>query len=196
MEEELVSEKTTYNAADWSRDGRFFIFEETTANSGRDIWLLPLEGERKPRPLLQTRFYEASPRLSPDGRWLAYASDESGRFEVYVQPFPGPGGKWQISTDGGATPIWARDGKELFYRSGNRVMAVDITGGQTFSAGTPKLLFEGPYHWSVTISVDYDVAPDGRFLMIKPTEQALALTQINVVLNWFEELKRRVPASR
>jgi Tol biopolymer transport system component len=201
MEEELVSGKTTYNAGDWSRDGRFFIFEETDPSTGRNIWLLPLEGDpsagsgqgRKPRPLLQTRFVETSPRLSPDGRWLAYASDESGRFEVYVQPFPGPGGKWQASTDGGASPIWARDGKQLFYRNGNRVMAVDITADQTFTSGTPKLLFEGPYHWSTTISTDYDVAPDGRFLMIKPTEQGQAVTQINVVLNWFEELKRRVP---
>ena len=100
--------------------------------------MLPLEGERQPQPFLRTPFDEFAPMFSPDGRWLAYLSDESGRLEVYVQPYPGPGGKWQISTEGGAEPVWARDGQELFYRSinGDRMMAVEITTDPTFSAAT------------------------------------------------------------
>ena len=133
--------------------------------------------------------------FSPDGRWLAYVSDESGRYEVYVQPYPGPGGKWQISTGGGKEPLWARDGRELFYRNGEQMMAVEITTEPTFSAGTPRLLFEGTYLSGTVFLAYYDVSPDGqRFLMVQASEQqASDPTQINVVLNWFEELKQRVP---
>ena len=91
------------------------------------------------------RFNESAPQFSPDGHWLAYVSDESGRYETYVQPYPGPGGKRQISTDGGTEPVWNRNGRELFYRSGNKMMAVDITTQPGFAAGKPRMLFEGPY---------------------------------------------------
>jgi hypothetical protein len=125
----------------------------------------------------------------------AYISDESGRYEIYVQPYPGPGGKWQISTEGGMEPVWNRNGRELFYRSGDKMMAVDVTTLPSFSVGKPKMLFEGRYARSPCPTSNYDVSPDGqRFLMLKPTEQEQSTpTQINVVLNWFEELKRRVP---
>ena len=133
--------------------------------------------------------------FSPDGNWLAYVSNESGSNEVYVQPYPGPGGKRQISTDGGAEPVWARDSGELFYRDGSQMIAVDITTEPTFSAGTPRLLFEGNYQVSTAVIANYDITPDGqRFLMIQDgEEQEGAATQINVVLNWFEELKQKVP---
>ena len=135
--------------------------------------------------------------FSPDGHWLAYISDESGRPEIYVQPYPGPGGKWQISTEGGIEPAWNRNGRELFFRSGSKMMGVEVTTQPTFSAGKPKVLFEGQYLevQAGLMGTAYDVSPDGqRFLMIKSGEQAQAApTQINVVLNWFEELKRRVP---
>jgi len=135
------------------------------------------------------------PRFSSDGRWLAYTSDESGRYEIYVQPYPGPGGKWQISTEGGTEPAWNPNGRELFYRSGDKMMAVDIATQPGFAAGTPRMLFEGKYEAAPVPSADYDVSSDGqRFLMLKSSEQEQAApTQINVVLNWFEELKRRVP---
>ena len=112
-----------------------------------------------------------------------------------MQPYPGPGGKWQISTEGGTEPVWNPNGRELFYRSGNKMMAVDIATQPGFSAGKPRMLFEGPYRPTPVTNPNYDVSPDGqRFLMVKPSEQEQAApTQINVVLNWFEELKRRVP---
>jgi Tol biopolymer transport system component len=181
----------------WSPDGKLLAFIEVNPSTQRDIWVLRL-GDRKAEPLLRTRFDETSPRFSPDGRWLAYISDESGRYEVYVQPYPGPGGKWQISTEGGTEPVWNRNGRELFYRSGDKVMAMDIATQPNFAAGTPRMLFEGPYESPPVPNANYDVSPDGqRFLMLKPTEQAeTAPTQINVVLNWFEELKQKVPAGK
>jgi eukaryotic-like serine/threonine-protein kinase len=179
----------------WSPDGKLLAFTEVNPTTGLDIWVLGMS-DRKAQPFLRTPFNESAPRFSPDGRWLAYISDESGRFEIYVQPYPGPGGKWQISTDGGREPAWNPNGRELFYRSGNKMMAVDLATLPSFAAGKPRLLFEGPYIPTPLTTSNYDVSPDGqRFLMLKASEQAQAApTQINVVLNWFEELKRRVPS--
>ena len=175
---------------------------ETAPETGRDIWVLRLS-DRKAQPFLRTPYDETAPKFSPDGRWLAYVSEESGRREVYVQPYPGPGGKWQISTDGGQEPVWNPNGRELFYRSGSKIMAVDVNqsrdregaGASAFAAGKPRMLFEGPYLPTSASFPYYDVSPDGqRFLMLKPVEaQTSAPTQINVVLNWFEELKKKVP---
>ena len=129
--------------------------------------------------------------FSPDGRWLAYVSNESGRFEVYVQAYPGPGGKWPISIEGGNEPLWSRDGRELFYREGNRMMAVAVRTVPTFTTEKPRLLFEGSYVLRPNVA-NYDVSLDGqRFLMIKEEGQA----PINVILNWFEELERLVPTN-
>jgi hypothetical protein len=153
--------------------------------------------DRKVQPFIATRFNEGGASFSPDGRWLAYVSNESGRAEIYVQPYPGPGGKWQISTDGGTEPLWNRNGRELFYRSGNKMMAVQVTMQPAFTAGKPEVLFEKEYSASEfpATGIAYDVSADGqRFLMVKESEQATALTQINVVLNWFEELKRLAPS--
>jgi eukaryotic-like serine/threonine-protein kinase len=179
----------------WSPDGKLLAFMEVNPTTGVDIWVLRM-GDRKAQPFLRTTFSEGAPGFSPDGRWLAYISDESGRYEVYVLPYPGPGGKWQISTEGGTEPVWNRNGRELFYRNGDKMMAVDITTQPGFAAGKPRMLFEGRYELSPVQSANYDVSPDGqRFLMLKPTEQA-APTQINVVLNWFEELKQKVPPGK
>jgi len=176
-----------------SPDGQFVAFIRTDLKTLRDIWILSLkDGTRK--LFLSTPTTEGAPRFSPDGRWIAYVSDESGRPEIYVQPFPGPGGKWQISTDGGIEPGWNPNGRELFYRSGDRMMAVPVTTAPAFSAGRPTMLFERPYMSSTfpLTGVTYDVTRDGqRFLMVK--DQSGSATQINVVVNWFEELKRLVP---
>jgi Tol biopolymer transport system component len=180
----------------WSPDGQLLAFIELNPTTGFDIWVLRLS-DRKAQPFLRTRFNETAPRFSPDGRWLAYISDESGRFEVYVQPYPGPGGKWQISTEGGMEPVWNPNGRELFYRNGNKMMAVDITTQSSFTASKPRMLFEGPYELPPVPIANYDVSSDGqRFLMLKPSEEEAAPTQINVVLNWFEELKQKVPTGK
>ena len=188
----------------FSPDGRTLVYFTQDPQTGFDLWMLSLRGERKPQPFLQTPFNERAAWLSPDGRWLAYVSDESGRNEVYVRPFPGAGGKWQISTDGAAEVAWSPKGNELFYRTGEqreKMMVVDIQTQPSFSAGKPRQLFEGPYASNVAagpFSADYSIAPDGqRFLMLKPVQSAEAApTQINVVLNWFEELKQKVPVGK
>jgi hypothetical protein len=189
----------------WSPDGHLLAFHEVNPATQRDIWVLRMgdsstsSGQvRKAQPFLRTPFDELVPKFSPDGRWLAYISNESGRYEVYVQPYPGPGGKWQISTEGGSEPVWNPNGRELFYRSGGKMMAVDIATQPGFAAGKPRMLFEGRYEPAPFPAANYDVSSDGqRFLMLKPTEPAEAApTQINVVLNWFEELKQKVPSGK
>jgi serine/threonine-protein kinase len=181
-----------HNLGSWSPDGQVLAFEEVNPATGHDIWVLRLS-DRKAQPFLHAQFNETAPAFSPDSRWLAYASDETGRYDIYVRPYPGPGGKWQISTEGGTEPVWAHDG-EIFYRQGNKMMAVETKTQPAFSAGNPKVLFEGQYVSSLVTMPNYDVSRDGqRFLMLKASEQEQARTQINVVQNWFEELKRRVP---
>jgi Tol biopolymer transport system component len=174
-----------------SPDG-YIAFFRNDAKTQRDIWILSIK-DRKASLFLGTPATEGAPRFSPDGRWIAYVSDESGGPEIYVQPYPGPGGKWQISTNGGIEPAWNPNGRELFYRNGDRMMAVPIDTRASFSSGKAAMLFEGDYLASPfpATGVTYDVSGDGqRFLMVK--EEASA-TQINVVVNWFEELKRQVP---
>jgi eukaryotic-like serine/threonine-protein kinase len=189
----------------WSPDGQLLSFSEDNPTTGWDIWVLRMgytsagSGQvRKAQPFLRTQFNETSPRFSPDGRWLAYASDESGRYEIYVQPYPGPGGKWQISTDGGTEPVWNPNGRELFYRSGDKMMAVEIASQPSFTAGKARILFVGQYQPPPATYPNYDVSPDGqRFLMLKSVEQGQAApTQINVVQNWFEELKQKAPTGK
>jgi Tol biopolymer transport system component len=178
----------------FSPDGQLLAFHEVNPTTGNDIMVLRLS-DRKVQPFLRTPFNESDPRFSPDGRSIAYVSDESGRSEIYVQPYPGPGGKSQVSRDGGTEPVWNRNGRELFYRSGNKMMAVDITTQPNSALGNPRVLFERQYVLATVPISNYDVSPDGRrFLMVKGDEQSTTATQINIVLNWFEELKRRVPA--
>ena len=172
--------------ADWSKDGRYIIWATTNgANFGNNVWVLPLFGDRKPFPYLRTNSNERQPKLSPNGQWLAYVSDESKRSEIYVQTFPTPGGKWQISTNGGSIPVWSRDGKELFYISADgKMMAVEVNTGPKFEAGTAKPLFDTHLAGS-----GYDVSKDGRFLIPTQVEQS-ATAPITVVVNWNAALKK------
>jgi serine/threonine-protein kinase len=180
----------------WSPNGRTLLFTYEHPETKYDIWLLPVEDKSEPQPWLKTQFVETAAVFSPDGRWIAYQSDETGRFEIYVKPFRGPGRKQSISTKGGTGPVWAPDGRELFYREGDKMMAVAVKTDSEFVGAKPMLLFKGRYS-SDTIRANYDVSPDGRrFLMVKASEQESALTQINVVLNWFEELKLVVPTGK
>jgi serine/threonine protein kinase/Tol biopolymer transport system component len=171
----------------WSSDGRFIVYYQIDPKTKADVWVLPLFGDRKPFPFLQTGATEVSGRLSPDMKWLAYTSDESGRPEIYVRPFPAGGGQWQVSKNGGGTARWRRDGKELFYIEGRKVMAVAVKGGATFEAGTPQLLFDARQSSQPVI---YTVTGDGqRFLFNTLVEEARS-RQLTVVLNWAAEGKR------
>ena len=180
----------------FSPDGKALLFAHNDPTTAQDVWVLTLDDERRAEPLLQTPAVEMDARFSPNGRFLAYASDESGQNEVYVRPFPNlEGGKWQISTEGGREPVWAHSGRELFYRSGEKMMIVDIRIQPAFRSGTPRQLFEGPYLRAPTPTMaHYDITSnDRRFLMVQEGVQEGEASQINVVLNWFEELKRLVP---
>jgi Tol biopolymer transport system component len=143
------------------------------------------EGPRETKVLLEGASRERAAMFSPNGRWMAYASDESGRFEVYVTPFPGPGPRTPVSTDGGVEPLWSRDGRELYYRENDRLMAADFRGAAD-TIGRPRVLFEGRFEKTAGMGGDtanYDVAPDGRFVMVR-RKHLQAPTTIQVVLNW------------
>ena len=202
--ERLTTDPNLQAASSWSPDGKTLAFLQRVGLINYDIWLLSFEnGVTKARPFLQTPFREVYAEFSPDGRWLAYVSNESGREEVYVQPYPRSGGKQQVSTDGGSQPAWARNGREMFFTvpgsSGTtRMMAVDVTLGATFTVGRPRMLFEGRSGGQALIR-GYDVTADGRrFIMVQDKEQPPepAITEMVLVQNWFEELKRRVPAGK
>jgi hypothetical protein len=174
---------------DETPDGKTLIVQNARRNY--DISALPLEGDRKLVPVLATEFAERQPRLSPDGRWLAYYSDESGRFEVYVRRFPVTEEKWQVSTRGGIWPYWRGDGKEIYYISADAVlMAAPVSGGPTFSVGAPQPLFQTRLRvW--TVARQYAASRDGqRFLMIYPTQDPAA-SPMNVLLNWQAPAERK-----
>jgi serine/threonine-protein kinase len=195
-EEEILlhAERGDQEPYGWSSDGKVLLYQDITAATGQDVWALSLDGDRGPRPVLQTRVAEVDARLSHNDRWLAYASNESGRFEVYVQPFAGSGGKWQISSEGGREPVWAHNDREIFYRSGDRMMVVPVVTEPSFQVSGSQSLFQGPYQIATTVSPSYDVTPDDqRFLMIRPSASQSSVSDLNVVLNWTEELKRLVP---
>ena len=185
-----------------SSDGKTLAIEElNSAMTHSDIGTLSMEGDHFRKLLLHEEYTEAQPNISPDGKYLAYLSDESGQTEVYVRPFPEVNrGKWQISAGGGEDPLWSPDSRELFYRRGGAVMAVPVDTKSTFSAGKPRMLFQGMYVTGTGQSPAWDISPDGkRFLMIKRLVSTAAAPaagvprKINIVLNWFEELKARVP---
>jgi len=188
----LCSSKSKLAPCSWSSDGKNLALYD----GHLDILLLPLEGQRELEPLLGTEFSEVFPAFSPDGRWIAYQSDRDGKLQIYVRPYPAMNRVWQISYDLGEEPIWSPKGDELFYRSGdNKWMVVSISTEPEFVAGTPQVLFEGPY--SNVSGLSYDVAPDGqRFLVLQPQYDDSQVRELHVVTSWFEELKRLVPTEK
>jgi serine/threonine-protein kinase len=181
-----------------SNNGNFLFFGETGGEGGYNIGMLSMDGDHTPKLLLHNKFNEGDPQISPDGRWLAYNSDElsPSQPEVYVRSFPDvdSGGKWQVSSGGGRYPLWSPNGRELFYVSPDGVMAVSVETDRTFRRGRPQRLFSGPYLGC------WDISSDGkRFLMLKSSasrdsaSEAIGPHKINIVLNWFEELKEQVP---
>jgi Tol biopolymer transport system component len=168
--------------------GPMVIRQTSSGTTGRDIWIAPLGAGDSVRPFLVTEFNERGIAPSPDGRWLAYVSDESGQDEVYVRPVPGPGGKRQVSIDGGQEPAWSTDGRELYYRSGTYFMAADIQTRPAFSVGARRQLFPDSYEKNPD-HTNYDIHPvTGQFLLVKGSDEP---TDLVVVLNWFEELRER-----
>jgi Tol biopolymer transport system component len=171
-----------------SGDGKFLAYVTSDPTTNLDVYTVPLQGDRKPHAFLRSTANESAPAFSPDSRWLAYESTQSGRNEVYITPFPEGGAQYQVSTNGGERPVWRRDGKEIFYREGLKLMAVEVKfNGSAIQLGTPKPLFEVAVHnlsgrW-------YDVAPDGNFLM--NTSPPMARTQqFELIVNWPAELKK------
>jgi eukaryotic-like serine/threonine-protein kinase len=189
--EPFLTEDLQPAVGSFSPDGQLVATFKRDPATGLDLWVLKLKGNQTSQPFLRTRFTEVGPSFSPDGRWIAYVSDESGQYEVYVRPYPARDGKFPVSTDGGEEPVWSHDGKELFYRNGRKWMAAAVNLKAEFSAQKPKLVFEGPY--ANVGDISYDVTPDGqRFLVLEPVESEVApVTHLNVVLNWFEEVKQK-----
>jgi eukaryotic-like serine/threonine-protein kinase len=195
----LLKSDTSTTPTSWSPDGRFLLYTSNAATTKDDLWVLPLEGDKRPQPFLRTEFNEREARFSPDGRWVAYTSDESGREEVYVRPFsqapgrnsPPPGAKWLISNSGGAQPRWRGDGKELYYAAPDaNIMAVSIATQPAFEAGIPKALFRMPVAGGPAIGSKWDVTADGQRFLIAAPAAASATTPFTVVLNWQAGLKK------
>jgi serine/threonine-protein kinase len=179
----------------WSPDGTAIACLRIRNDGSSDVWILPTGGDRRPTPFLDTAFAEAQPEFSPDGRWIAYSSNESGRFEVHVRPYPGPGGKVQVSNDGGFEPAWRRDGRELFYRSGAKMMSVAVGSGSAGPFGRPVTIFEksGLYREPNLERRLYDVAPDGtRFVMLRAIPEE-SPPQLRVLTGWTELARQSKP---
>ena len=201
---EILASKPTqiFMPYSWSVGGNALVYVSGDMG-GINVGTLSMDNDHKMAPLLQEDFEETQPQISPDGKWMAYTSNESGKYEIYVRPFPGvnSGGPWQVSTEGGESSLWSPDGKELYYLSKDGAMAVSVETEPTFEPIKSEMLFEGshlglmqgnPHPW--------DIHPDGkRFLMIEESTgdasaEETPRSKINIVLNWFEELKERIPS--
>jgi Tol biopolymer transport system component len=204
----LAESKRQQIAGSWRPDGKVLAVTQPNPGTSFDIMTLPIEGDEKsgwklgePMPFVNSTFNEAAPAFSPDGRWLAYESNESGSFEVYVRPFPGPGGKWQISIGTGLYPVWSRNGKELFYRTqDSKIMMVSYTAsGDSFRADKPQLWSPGQFTDVGPGNTNFDLHPDGkRFAVLKApgAEQATAVNKVSFIFNFFDELRRKVPPGK
>jgi serine/threonine-protein kinase len=196
--ERLTTSEYAQFPGSWSLDGKTVALAEShPGGTGYDIAVLDVSSGRV-TPFLNSPFNEQSPEFSPDGRWMAYSSDESKRHEIYVQPFPGPGTKFPVSSEGGIQPLWARNGKQIFYRRQDQVWIVDVRTDGGFATSKPRLVFERPGYYSSNPIRSYDLSLDSqRFLMMKLDQRKPApVTEMILVQNWFEELKRLVPTGK
>jgi len=196
--EPLKTVDGSQSPASWGPNGLALLQQGNPAR----VWVLPMQGDTKPTVFLESRFTLTYPEFSPDGKLIAYVSNESGTQEVYVQPYPGPGEKVRVSTSGGSEPLWSRNGRELFYRSqtteAQQYLSAAVTSVSPFRADTPRVMFENKaFDYDNTVPIrSWDVSPDGqRFLLLRFAPQTdKPVTSMRLVLNWTEELKRRVPA--
>ena len=198
--QKLSAAGVSQSAESWAPDGHTIAYTAQAPGVSASIMVVRLDADQSAKLFDKEKAPEGSPKFSPDGRWLAYCSNESGKPQVYVQAFPGPGAKIQISNDGGTDPVWKRNGGELYYRNGDSMMAVAVTTAPTFMAGRPQQLWKGHYAQGMSSSCgppgatssNYDVTADGkRFLMIKDDEQDAISRQLIVVLGWADELRRK-----
>ena len=187
IEESRRKTENTLFAQDWSQDGRFLLYGESSSKTGRDLWALPMTGnERAPILVVNTPSEELNGQFHPDGSWVAYETNESRRFEIVVQPFPAPTGKWQVSISGGIQPRWRADGRELYFVAPDgKLMAASVTTtNETFTSGTPSALFSVTLaHGAGTNKQEYVVSRDGRFLINQPVDVS-STTPITLILNW------------
>jgi serine/threonine-protein kinase len=204
----LSENKNDQYHSSWRPDGKFLAFTQSNPETRSDIMILPIAGNeksgwmpREPKVFLNSTYEVTSPVFSPDGRWLAYASNESGNYEVYVRPFPGPGGKWQISTEGGGFPKWSRNGKELFYRAQDSklMVAAYTASGDSFVAGKPQLWSPGQFVDLGPFYNSFALHPDGkRFAVLKAPGAGETATahKVTFIFNFFDELRRKVPTGK
>jgi serine/threonine-protein kinase len=204
----LAESKSAQYAGSWRFDGKALAFSQYNAGTNLDIMILPIEGNEKsvwksgePTPFLNTPSAEGEPAFSPDGRWLAYQSSESGSYEVYVRPFPGPGGKWQISTDAGYLPKWSRNGRKLFYRTGdNKIMVVTYTAtGDSFHADRPQLWSPGQFTELGLFTYNFDLHPDGKRIAVLKAPgagQSAAANKITFIFNFFDEVRGKFSSGK
>jgi serine/threonine-protein kinase len=191
--ERLVTSSLHEDPGSWSRDGRWLAYAETDPKNRNDLWAFDADA-RRAMPFRRTAANEQFPALSPDGRWVAYRSDESGRLDVYAEAFPGGGSRVQLSVDGGTEPIWAATGQEVFYRNAGRLMSVAVKAGSALSAAVPAALFEGAFLGASAFGPPgYAATADGQhFYFLRGSAAAPTPRRINVIVNWLEEFKRRL----
>lgn len=181
----------------WSGDGKELVYVEGGLDTGYDIWAVPVDGSAPPRPMLQTPTNENNPDISPDGKWIAYQSNESGQYEIYIQDYPGFTGKWQVSESGGNQVRWSPDGKTVYFRHGVQMLKAVITPKPTMKISNPEVVIESDAVVLASEARNYDIGPDGeQFLVLKPIESGAKSTlnrELFIVENWFEEIKRLAP---
>ena len=188
-EEPVLHSSSPKTPTDWSADGRFLLYQQFDPQTKYDVWVLPLQGERKPEPIVRSPGNDTEGQFSPNGHWVAYSSDESGRWEVYVTALGGSRGRWQISTGGGTQPRWRRDGKQIFFLALDRkLMAADVLLGSSFQAMPPRPLFETRARYTGTA---YDVAPDGKRFLVNTILSGETSPPLTVVLNWVPESQKK-----
>jgi serine/threonine protein kinase len=191
----LISSPLLKSPNDWSSDGKYILYNSSgDPNTKSDIWAIPMVGERAPFSFVHSEFSELSGAFSPDGKWVAYQSDESGKNEIYVRPFPGPGAKWQVSSSGGRSPLWKNNGKEIYYLSGAKILAAQVNGtGQTFTVGAVREFFNPSEVGGINMGngTVRDISPDGNSILLSVSKGTLATAPLTLVMNWDQEFRKK-----